>query len=118
MLYAINVLKKIIMKEKSYILFWKVKKKSEYWNMYVCKVHPELCFVWWNLSATTALNFLIPVFSTAAIVLLCYALSSIFSNHSNQQQSFKPLPKLYHLRKGCLLLKVYVFLLESFAQLP
>lgn len=26
MLYAINVLKKIIMKEKSYILFWKVKK--------------------------------------------------------------------------------------------
>lgn len=50
--------------------------------MYVCKVHPELCFVWWNLSATTALLSSFQCFSTAAIVLLCYASSSVFSKHS------------------------------------
>lgn len=51
--------------------------------MYVCKVHPELSFVRWNLSATTALHSSSQCFSTAAIVLLCYALSGIFSNCPN-----------------------------------
>lgn len=61
--------------------------------MYVCKVHPELCFVWWNLSATTALHSSFQCFPTAAIVLLCYASSTIFfSQPSNQQRLSKTLP--------------------------
>lgn len=79
MLYAINVLKKIIMKEKSYILFWKVKKmwilkhvclQSTPWTMFC--LMKSLCYY--------CPTFTIPVFSTAAILLLCYASSSIFSN--------------------------------------
>lgn len=57
MLYAIHVLKKkILMEEKSYILFWQVKKNV---NIETCMFarYTEPCFVWWNLSATTALTF-------------------------------------------------------------
>lgn len=81
MLYAINVLKKIIMKEKSYILFWKVKKmwilkhvclQSTPWTMFC--LMKSLCYY--------CPTFPIPVFSTTAIVLLCYASSSVFYNHS------------------------------------
>lgn len=44
MLYAINVLKKIIMKEKSYILFWQVKKKM--WILkHVCSLSYTLNYV-------------------------------------------------------------------------
>lgn len=80
MLYAINVLKKIIMKEKSYILFWKVKKmwilkhvclQSTPWTMFC--LMKSLCYYCPTL--------LIPVFTTTAIFFLCYALNSIFSNH-------------------------------------
>ena len=56
MLYAINVLKKIIMKEKSYILFWKVKKNVNIETRMFAKYTLNYVFVWWNLSATTALH--------------------------------------------------------------
>lgn len=50
--------------------------------MYVCKVHPELCFCLMKSLCYYCPTFLIQVFSPTAIVLLCYASSSIFSNHS------------------------------------
>lgn len=82
MLYAINVLKKIIMKEKSYILFWKVKKmwilkhvclQSTPWTMFC--LMKSLCYY--------CPTFVIPVFLTfSVIVLFSNALSSIFFNSS------------------------------------
>lgn len=82
MLYAINVLKKIIMKEKSYILFWKVKKmwilkhvclQSTPWTMFC--LMKSLCYY--------CPTFVIPVFLTFSVtVLFSNALSSIFFNSS------------------------------------
>lgn len=83
MLYAINVLKKDYNEREELYFLLKIKKKCEYWNMYVCKAHPELCFVWWNLSATTARNSPhICVLDRCHIYFFYYALSIIFSNHS------------------------------------
>lgn len=100
MLYAINVLKKIIMKEKSYILFWKVKKM---WILkHVClQSTPWTIFCLMKSLCYYCPTFLIPVFSTATIVLLCYVSSSIFCYHSINSDHFN------------MLFKVYVFLLDS-----
>lgn len=52
--------------------------------MYVCKVHPELCFFFlFGEISLLLLPFISssPVFSTAAMVFLSYVLVSIFSNH-------------------------------------
>lgn len=57
MLYAINVLKKIIMKEKSYILFWQVKKKKN--------VNIETC-----MFAKYTLNYVL--FDEISLLLLPY----------------------------------------------
>lgn len=121
MLYAINVLKKIIMKEKSYILFWKLKKKNV--NIETCMFAKHtLNYVLFDEISLLLLPeiSLISVFSTAAIyIIFYYTLSSIFSTHSvGGNLSRLCLCTVYHLRRGCLSLELYVFLLESFAQLP
>lgn len=91
MLYAINVLKKIIMKEKSYILFWKVKKmwilkhvclQSTPWTMFC--LMKSLCYY--------CPTFLIPVFSNHchSFTLLC--IKQCIFQPSNQQWTSKTLP--------------------------
>lgn len=60
MLYAINVLKKIIMKEKSYILFWKVKN-----------VNIEIC-----MFAKYTLNYVL--FDEISLLLLPHMSHSCF----------------------------------------
>lgn len=77
MLYAINVLKKIIMKEKSYILFWKVKKM---WILkHVCLQRtPWTMFCLMKSLCYYCPTFVIPVFLTSVIVLFSNALRGIF----------------------------------------
>lgn len=56
MLYAIHVLKKDS-NEREELYFVLTSKKNV--NIETCMFakYTELCFIWWNLSATTALNF-------------------------------------------------------------
>lgn len=57
MLYAIHVLKKDSNEREELYFVLTSKKKNV--NIETCMFakYTELCFIWWNLSATTALNF-------------------------------------------------------------
>lgn len=56
MLYAIHVLKKDS-NEREELYFVLTSKKHVNNETCMFAKYTELCFVWWNLSATTALNF-------------------------------------------------------------
>lgn len=80
--------------------------------MYVCKVHPELCFVFFFGEISLLLLPFIsssPVFSTAAIVFLSYVLISKFFNHLiNSNRSRLCLRRVIRA-KGCWLWRVCFF---------